>query len=105
MKITQAEDGRILIHCFAGCSTDDILGSVGLTIDDLFDTPLYHKAKPLRPGVYPRDVLHALQTEFMIVMITAFNMRKGKSISDIDLSRLDLAYERFSNAVELAGIE
>jgi hypothetical protein len=55
--------------------------------------------------VYPRDVLHALQTEFMIVMITAFNMRKGKSISDIDLSRLDLAYERFSNAVELAGIE
>jgi hypothetical protein len=105
MKITQAEDGRILIHCFAGCSTQDILGAVGLTMDDLFEDTLYHRAKPLRPGIYPRDVLKALRTEFMIVMISAFDLRKGKALNEVDMSRLDLAYERFANAVELAEIE
>jgi hypothetical protein len=41
----------------------------------------------------------------MIVMISAFDLRKGKALNDVDMSRLDLAYERFSNAVELAEIE
>ena len=105
LKITQAEDGRVLIHCFAGCSPSDILGAVGLTMEDLYEEPLFHRAKPLKPGIYPRDVLKALRTEFMIVMISAFDLRKGKALNDVDMSRLDLAYERFSNAVELAEIE
>ena len=34
------ESDRILIHCFAGCSTNAILESVGLTLADLFfDVP------------------------------------------------------------------
>lgn len=34
MTITN-NNGKILIHCHAGCSTDDILSSVGLTYSDL----------------------------------------------------------------------
>lgn len=30
------ESDRILIHCFAGCSTTDVLEAVGLTLADLF---------------------------------------------------------------------
>ncbi len=30
------EDERVLLHCFAGCSTDAVLASVGLSFDDLF---------------------------------------------------------------------
>lgn len=36
LKVTELSDGRILIHCFAGCSPHDILNSIGLTFDDLF---------------------------------------------------------------------
>lgn len=105
LSLRQADDGRILVHCFAGCSTDDVLGAVGLTMDDLFEQPLYHKAKPIRgTKVFPRDVLEALRTELMIVAITAFELRKGKALSDTDQARLELAYERFTNAVELAGV-
>ena len=29
-------DGKLLIHCFAGCSVHDVVGAVGLDIADLF---------------------------------------------------------------------
>lgn len=34
-----AIDGSALIYCHAGCSTDDVLGALGLTARDLFDDP------------------------------------------------------------------
>ena len=106
LKVTQAEDGRTLIHCFAGCEPDNVLAAVGLSIDDLFDTPLYQRAKPIRgTKVYPREVLQALRTELMIMILSANDLRKGKNLSEIDRERLDLSYERFSNALELAEIE
>lgn len=30
LSISEGEDGKILLHCFAGCSFDEILGSAGL---------------------------------------------------------------------------
>lgn len=36
LSITSAEDGRILIHCHAGCELDDVLASAELTKQDLF---------------------------------------------------------------------
>ena len=36
LSISTGEDGRILIHCFAGCETSDVLYSMGLQFRDLF---------------------------------------------------------------------
>ena len=36
LTIKLIED-KVLVHCFAGCIADDIVSSVGLTINDLFD--------------------------------------------------------------------
>jgi hypothetical protein len=33
------KNGRVLLHCFAGCSTEAIVGALGLTASDLFDSP------------------------------------------------------------------
>lgn len=30
-------DGKVLLHCFAGCKTEDILNALGLTLTDLFN--------------------------------------------------------------------
>ena len=38
LAITHGEEGRIVLHCHAGCDTDKILASVGLTMSDLFDS-------------------------------------------------------------------
>ena len=41
------ENGKILINCFAGCKTEDILHSVGLEMKDLFsDKPSFTTPKP-----------------------------------------------------------
>lgn len=106
MKVTQAQDGRTLIHCFAGCEPDNILAAVGLSIEDLFDDPLFHKAKPIKgTKVFPREVLQAIRTELMIVILSANDLRKGKSLSEVDRERLDLSYSRITNAMELAEVE
>lgn len=38
MTVTE-KDGKILIHCHAGCETEDILKDVGLTMEDLIVKP------------------------------------------------------------------
>lgn len=43
LSISQGNDGRILLNCFAGCKILSILESVGLEMSDLFnDTPKTH---------------------------------------------------------------
>ena len=49
LSIREAEDGRILLHCFAGCRTADVLQALGLTWRDLFPG-----GAPQTPGVSPR---------------------------------------------------
>ena len=36
LTVTLQPGDKTLIHCFAGCSPEDILGSLGLTMSDLF---------------------------------------------------------------------
>jgi hypothetical protein len=38
----EGEDGRILIHCWAGCTAAEIVAAMGLTLADLFP----HSRKP-----------------------------------------------------------
>jgi 5S rRNA maturation endonuclease (ribonuclease M5) len=45
LSISEAEDGKVLLHCHAGCQTEDILSAIGLTISDLFPTGA-NAAKP-----------------------------------------------------------
>lgn len=36
VSVTEADDGRVLVHCFAGCDTREVLDSVDLRMSDLF---------------------------------------------------------------------
>ena len=36
LSITVADDGKVLIHCFAGCDVKEILKALGMTVRDLF---------------------------------------------------------------------
>jgi hypothetical protein len=36
LAIRELPDGRVLLHDFGGCSTEDVLGAVGLEMGDLF---------------------------------------------------------------------
>jgi len=36
LSIGEGCDGRVLMHCFAGCSIDDVVAGLGLQLADLF---------------------------------------------------------------------
>ena len=36
LALRELDDGRVLVHCFAGCSAHEIVSAVGLDLSDLF---------------------------------------------------------------------
>jgi DNA primase len=36
LSVSQGQDGRILLKCWAGCSIGDICGALGIKVSDLF---------------------------------------------------------------------
>jgi DNA primase len=36
LSLRETDDGKVLLHCFSGCETQDVLGALGLTFRDLF---------------------------------------------------------------------
>src|SRR6266540_3163558 len=36
LSVTEGQDGRALLHCHAGCAPDQVVGALGLTLQDLF---------------------------------------------------------------------
>ena len=36
LSVSQGEDGRIFLHCYAGCSLDSIAVALGISMKDLY---------------------------------------------------------------------
>lgn len=102
MTIRELDDGRVLVHCFAGCSVEDILGSVGLTFDALFPEKLVENARPLRRPFPAADVLEALASEALIVAVASSNVREGVALTEQDHARLWTAVNRIEQARSMA---
>ena len=102
MTIREVDDGKVLVHCFAGCSVDEILGAVGLDVQDLFPERLAD-APPQRRPFNAHDVLEALESEALIVCLTAEKIHAGNGLSKEELDRLWLASSRVAEGRRLAN--
>lgn len=80
MSIRDCDDGRVLVHCFAGCGVPDILGAVGMEFDALFPPKPIDHAKPIRRPFPAGDVLEALAMESLIVLYFAKEVKAGRQI-------------------------
>ena len=67
-------DGRVLLHCFAGCETDAVLAALGLELRDLFDQPVNFGAPAARSPWHPRDVLDLAMRETATVAVVASDL-------------------------------
>ncbi len=104
MSVRELDDGRVLIHCFAGCSVAEILSAVGLTFSDLFPENENQHGKPERRPFPAVDVLRAIAFESMLVLIAAADLLAGHPFSDTDRTRLELAVSRIQAALTAGGI-
>lgn len=60
LRIRELEDGRILIHCFAGCEAHDVLAAVGMDMSDLYPPREIQQGRPERRLFSAADVLRAV---------------------------------------------
>lgn len=100
LSIREVDDGRVLLHCFGGCSVEEVLAAVGLQFDSLFPPKPIDQARPLRKPFPAADVLEALWVETMIVTLAGSRAARGESF---DRERLMLAVERIEAGRRLAN--
>jgi hypothetical protein len=90
----------ILVHCFAGCSTENILSSIGMTFDDLY--PDHHRTvKPQR--ISARSAIECIAFEALVVVASSGTLRK-RPLSQAEHQRLSLASERIQAAQEMVTL-
>jgi hypothetical protein len=100
LAIRELDDGRVLLHDFAGCDPEHVLSAVGLTFDALFPNRPIGERKPERRPFPAADVLRAISLEVLIVVLAASDIAHGKLLSEFDLERLKVASARISAAIE-----
>jgi len=100
----ELDDGRLLIHDFGGEPTQNILASLGLSIEDLFpervDGHLLRERRPFPAA----DVLRALAFEALVILAAAAAIRSSAALSGADRDRLAVAVGRIHTGLSLAGV-
>lgn len=75
----KVSDGRILLHCFAGCEKEDICASVGIELSDLFPDKGHY-----RPVSRPANI--PTEDAYFIAVIKS-QIKRGEAIPPMDISR------------------
>ena len=112
LSLSQGDDGRVLMHCFAGCSALDVLAAVGLTVADLFVRRIDSDMTPtqrreLREHARQsqwRAALDCLQLEIGVVHIAARQLAAGQALNPDDLQRVSVAVDRIRDAKEVLNV-
>lgn len=87
---------RVLMHCYGGCTFDEIRAALGMETHEFF---LDGKApKSAAPGVSMRSLNAALVRELVLCWVLAADRSKGKPISPADLARERIARQRITAA-------
>lgn len=101
LSISEADDGRVLLHCFAGCEVAVVVEAAGLTIGDLFperlaaDTPEERsRRRRLAREAQWGAALEMLELEGAIVLLAARQVATWQPLSEEDDARLALACQR-----------
>ena len=104
LAIRELPDGRVLVHCFAGCTAHDVVSAAGLSLSDLFPPrPLDSHATKAERRPFPAiDVLRCVAQEALIVAVAAMRLGRGEVMRDSDRDRLLVAVDRICAAVDLA---
>lgn len=104
LAIRETADGTLLVHCFAGCPTADVLAAIGLELSDLFPSSIeYHAPILPRQRYVPRDVLECIALEALVAYLAVTAIQRGDSLTLEDMERLAEASRRLRSAAAEVG--
>lgn len=108
LSITEADDGRVLLSCFACHDTPAILRTLGLDLADLFPERIKDPSPEARHAAREAFKRHAwasalgvLGREAGVVLIAARDLLSGRTLRPDDVERLALAEDRIARAREV----
>jgi len=106
LSVRLLDDGRVLLHCFAGCESLAVVQAVNLTLADLFPEPLHnptHLGSSFpreRQPFSPMDTLRIIARECMVCALAASDAVAGRPVSEADAQRAALAVGRIFAALD-----
>lgn len=104
LAIRELGDGRLLLHCFAGCNVQEVVSSVGLRLSDLYPQREIGHGKPERRPFPAADILRTIAFESTLVVIAAADLLAGNPFNETNRARLVLAVARIQAALIAGGI-
>lgn len=104
LSIREMDDGRVLVHCFAGCSVHEVVQALGLELSDLFPPRETGNTKGERRPFSAADALRAVGFEALVVCAASAALATGEPLSSVDRERLLQAGERIQSALSGAGL-
>jgi hypothetical protein len=104
LAIRELDDGRILIHCFSSCSTEDVLRALDLNFSDLMPESVGHFKKGETRPFSAMDALRCISFEVLLVATTACRLTAGETLQNGDRERLLLATARIRGALNGVGL-
>ena len=102
LSLREGDDGRVLLHCFAGCSAGAVMAAIGLQMADLFPASDKPRRPPPAPGVSRRELQAAAEFERVVLFFLRCDAKRGKPISQNDMRRGQVARQRLALAGRLA---
>lgn len=101
LSIKALDNGRVLLHCFAGCAIDQVLSALRLELSDLYPSaPAPAKAATVRWNY--RDLLLLARRELQVAVIAVAHVLDGHPINESDRDRLLAAHSRLCKLLEVA---
>jgi hypothetical protein len=107
LAVRETDDGRILLHCFGGCSVDSVVGAMGLELADLFPPrdpqPGSGKQRERRPW-RAADLLRLAAFESTTAVLVTSDLAAGRQVSDEDRKRLVEATARLCDVAAAINV-
>lgn len=106
LSIRQGDDGRMLVHCWAGCSAAEVVHAAGLSLHDLFNRQTDFSVSPLaRRSRWNRDdAWRCVAFEAAIAAVVASDAAAGRPVTPEDVERAWLAADRLADACATLGV-
>ena len=102
LSICETEIGSVLLHCFAGCPTADVVAAVGLEMSDLFPPrePGIHRSRPKVPPIHWSEVFDAIETALLSISMAWTDFANGKPVSQADAVFLSQQAGRLADVIQ-----
>ena len=101
LSIRELDDGRILLHCFAGCDVHAITAALNIQLCDLFPERLSHSLRSMKRQrlITATQALEIINADALFIAVTACDLARQALVQESIKDKLLLAASRINLAL------